>query len=247
MTPILKHIWRHPIKSHGREELTSIELSKDKTLPWDRCWAVAHETSKANNGSWAECVNFSRGSKAPKLMAINASLNESNEEVTLSHPELESITIHPEKNADELINWVYPIMPENRSKSEKVIRVLGRGMTDTDYPSISLNSITSHQAVENKLGEKLDIRRWRGNLWLDGLDPWEEFNWVGKTISIGECKIAIQERIVRCLATTANPVTGQRDVDTLSILETWGHKDFGVYGQVLEPGKIMVGDTISIL
>ena len=63
-------------------------------------------------------------------------------------------------------------------------------MTDTDYPSISLNSITSHQAVENKFGEKLDIRRWRGNLWLDGLDPWEEFNWVGKTISIGECKIA---------------------------------------------------------
>ena len=102
MKPILKHIWRHPIKSHGREELTSIELSKDKTLPWDRCWAIAHETSKANNSSWAECVNFSRGSKAPKLMAINASLNESNEEVTLSHPELESVTIHPEKNADEV-------------------------------------------------------------------------------------------------------------------------------------------------
>ena len=35
-------------------------------------------------------------------MAINASLNESNEEVTLSHPELESVTIHPEKNADEV-------------------------------------------------------------------------------------------------------------------------------------------------
>ena len=229
MTPILKHIWRHPIKSHGREELTSIELSKDKTLPWDRCWAVAHETSKANNGSWAECVNFSRGSKAPKLMAINASLNESNEEVTLSHPDLK------------------PIMPKNRSKSERVVRVLGRGMTDTDYPSVSLNSITSHQAIERKLGQKLDIRRWRGNLWLDGLDPWEEFNWIGKIISIGECKIAIQERIVRCLATTANPTTGERDVDTLSILETWGHKDFGVYGQVLEPGKIMVGDTISAL
>ena len=98
MKPILKHIWRHPIKSHGREDLTSIELRKDKTLPWDRCWAIAHETSKANNSSWAECVNFSRGSKAPKLMAINASLNESNEEVTLSHPELESVTIHPEKN-----------------------------------------------------------------------------------------------------------------------------------------------------
>ena len=116
MTPILKHIWRHPIKSHGREELTSIELSKDKTLPWDRCWAVAHETSKANNGSWAECVNFSRGSKAPKLMAINASLNESNEEVTLSHPDLKSVTIHPEKNSEELIKWVSPIMPRKQIK-----------------------------------------------------------------------------------------------------------------------------------
>ena len=180
-------------------------------------------------------------------MAINASLNESNEEVTLSHPNLETVTIHPEKNSEELIKWVSPIMPENRSKSERVVRVLDRGMTDTDYPSISLNSITSHQAIERKLGEKLDIRRWRGNLWLDGLDPWEEFNWIGKIISIGECKIAVQERIGRCLATTANPTTGERDVDTLSILETWGHKDFGVYGQVIESGKIMVGDTISVL
>ena len=124
---------------------------------------MAHKDSKADNDSWTDCVNFSRGAKAPKLMAINASLDISNEQVTLSHPELENIVLHPENNSDELINWVSPLMPSNRSQSERVVRVAGRGMTDTDYPSVSINSSSSHQAVENKLGHHLDSRRWRGN------------------------------------------------------------------------------------
>ena len=247
MSVLLKHIWRYPIKSHGREELFEIYLSKNATLPYDRCWAIAHEDSKADDNNWTECVNFSRGAKAPKLMAINASLDTSNEEVTLSHPELKNIVIHPEKNSDELINWVSPLMPANRSQSERVVRVAGRGMTDTDYPSVSINNISTHKAVESKLGHQLDSRRWRGNLWLEGGKPWEEFNWVGKTIVIGDCEIEIQEPIQRCSATTANPETGDRDIDTLSALKIWGHQDFGVYGRIVKSSKVKIGDRLSVL
>ena len=180
-------------------------------------------------------------------MAINASLDISNEQVTLSHPELENIVIHPENNSDELINWVSPLMPSNRSQSERVVRVAGRGMTDTDYPSVSINSISSHQAVENKLGHHLDSRRWRGNLWFEGLAPWEEFDWIGKNLRIGTVELFVEERIERCLATTANPVSGIRDVDTLKALNSRGHQDFGVYAIIKKSGILALGDKVEIL
>ncbi len=85
-------IYRHPLKSHGREALQHVSLSKGETMPWDRCWAVAHEASTANGSTWVPCVNFSRGSKAPSLMAIEAKLDEAAQTLTLSHPNRKDFT-----------------------------------------------------------------------------------------------------------------------------------------------------------
>ena len=42
MSAYLAEIWRHPIKSCGRETLTRVLLTENRTLPWDRRWAIAH-------------------------------------------------------------------------------------------------------------------------------------------------------------------------------------------------------------
>ena len=243
----LAHIRRHPIKSHGREALDSVTLQEGQTLPWDRTWAIAHEGSKADGSSWVPCANFSRGAKAPSLMAIGISLDEASEEVTLSHPDLAPITLHPERDADALLTWSKPLLPAERAQSARVIRVPGRGMTDTDFPSISLANLATNAAVGAALGTDLSIDRWRANLWLDGLEPWQEFDWIGKQIAIGEAVLDVQERITRCLATTANPETGARDADTLGALKGWGHQDFGIYVTVAKGGTIRCGDTAHIL
>ncbi|MDO7663218.1 MAG: MOSC N-terminal beta barrel domain-containing protein, partial [Planktomarina temperata] len=73
--PRVTDIFRHPLKSHGREALQRVTLSQGAAMPWDRHWAVAHEASKADGREWAACANFSRVSKAPLLMAITARLN----------------------------------------------------------------------------------------------------------------------------------------------------------------------------
>jgi len=247
MTATLSQIWRHPIKSHGHEALTHVGLIKGQTMPWDRTWAIAHEGAKADGTAWAPCANFSRGAKAPALMAIDASLDETSEQITLRHPDLADVTLHPEKDAAKLIQWVHPLMPTDRAQSAKVFRVPGRGMTDTDFPSISLANLASNAAVGDVLGTDLSPRRWRANLWLDGLPPWVEFDWLGKTLSIGEVRLEVQERITRCLATTANPETGERDADTLAALKSWNHQDFGVYATVTEGGEIRLGDTVRVL
>ena len=49
MTGKVTSIWRHPIKSHGREELDEVTLAAGQTMPGDRMWAIAHENSKADN------------------------------------------------------------------------------------------------------------------------------------------------------------------------------------------------------
>ena len=247
MTATLSQIWRHPIKSHGHEALTHAHLIKGQTMPWDRTWAIAHQGAKTDGTAWAPCANFSRGAKAPALMAIDASLDEASEQITLTHPDRPDVTLHPEKDAAELIEWVEPLMPKDRAQSARVIRVPGRGMTDTDFPSISIANLASNAAVGDVLGTSLSPRRWRANLWLDGLAPWVEFDWLGKTLAIGEVRLDVQERITRCLATTANPETGERDADTLTALKSWNHQDFGIYATVSQGGDIRLGDTVRVL
>ncbi len=247
MTGRVAGIWRHPIKSHGRELLNQVDLTKDSTLPWDRFWAVTHEHSKADGSEWARCVNFSRGAKVASLQAIDAQLDEKNREITLSHPDLPALTFRPDENTDEFIEWVQPLMPADRAASVGIISVPDRGMTDSDFPSISLVNLASSAEVGQRLGQTLSMERWRGNICFDGLPAWEEFDWIGKQLQIGKSVLEIRERIGRCLATTVNTATGKRDADTLGALKQgWGHTDFGVYGYVLESGSVSVGDKVEL-
>ncbi len=245
MTGSVASLWRHPIKSHGREALQDVTLKAGRTMPWDRVWAVAHEASKATNEAWSPCAAFSRVSKAPALMAVTARLNEASETVTLSHPDLPDLSILPDRDAEEFLAWVTPLMPADRAASARFVRVPGRGMTDSDFPSVTLCNLSSHRAVEQRVGQELSIHRWRGNIWIDGLGPWEEFEWIDQDIRIGAAVLRVRERTDRCLATTANPETGRRDADTLAALKSWGHQDFSVRAEVIEGGTVAIGDGVE--
>jgi len=245
MSPRVTGLWRHPIKSHGREALTRTRLTAGATMPWDRTWAVAHDAAPIDGTDWAPCANFSRGAKAPALMAINAALDEATETLTLSHPDLPDLTFQPDTDPQALIAWTKPLMPEGRAHSARIIRVPGRGMTDTDYPSVSIGNMASHRVIEARLDQRLSEKRWRANIWFDGMPPWEEGDWIGRTVRLGGAEIAIREAVVRCLATTANPDTGKRDADTLSVLNEG--REFCVYGEVVATGDIVMGDPIEVL
>ena len=69
--------------------------------------------------------------------------------------------------------------------------------------------------MSQKVGQDLSPHRFRANIWVDDLGPWEEFEWLGKTLRIGGAVFEGVERIQRCKATMTNPTTGRRDADTL--------------------------------
>ena len=243
----VRALWRHPIKGHGVEAVPATTLSPGATMPWDRVWAIAHEAARVppGPGDWAPCANFNRGAKAFRLMAIRATTDETEGRVTLTHPDAEPLTVAPDDPADaaRLVAWVTPLSNPDRARPAYVVRA-GRGMTDSDFPSISILNRASLAALGDRLGLPLAQERFRGNLWLDGLAPFEELDLVGQDIRIGEATLRVRERITRCKATTVDPATGVSDADTLGALRAgWGHEDFGVYAEVTGGGRVAVGDA----
>ncbi|GAA0308773.1 MOSC domain-containing protein [Rhodovulum strictum] len=248
MTARLAQIWRHPVKGHGAEALGAVTLEPGRPLPWDREWAVAHDAARTDGTDWAPCANFSRGAKAPELMAIMARLDEAAETVTLSHPARPDLTFSPDREAAAFLDWVAPLMPADRAAPVRIVRVPGRGMTDTDFPSVSILGLSSLRALSDAVGRPLDPRRFRGNFWVEGLAPWEEFDWIGRRLRLGAAEVEICERIGRCMATTVNPETGKRDTDTLGVLDShWGHTDLGVYAKVVAGGRVALDDRVELL
>lgn len=249
MTARLAQITRHPIKAHGREDLASVLLSAGACLPWDRHWAVAHEAARIEPG-WNGCQNFTRGAKAPALMAVTARLDETAGRITLDHPDRGPIDFQPDVAADlpRFLDWVDPLIPADRARPVRLVTA-GRGMTDSDFPSVSILSNSSLAALARHMGRTtLSPHRFRGNLWVAGWAPWAEFSMIGKTLQIGTARLRIKEPITRCRATTADPETGRIDADTLGALESLlGRQDFGVYAEVTQGGTIALEDEVTVL
>ena len=243
----LSEIWRYPIKSHGRESIAEIKVVAGKALPCDRLWAVVHENSTADGSQWVACHNFSRGSKAPGLMAIESYFDETTNRLTLSHPDKKQITFCPDTESDLLIGWTKDLIPDGRSGSVKLIRAKVAAMTDTEYQSITICSSSSHNSLASEMGLDLSKKRWRGNLWIDELEPWEEMTWIGKIVQIGNVQFEVIENVQRCMATTANPETGVRDADTLGALKAHGHQNFSVYAIAKNNGDLRLGDKLTVL
>ena len=200
-------------------------LAAGATMPWDRVWAIAVEGAKVAPGSraWARCANFSRGAKSPALMAIRAVVDEGAGRVTLTHPRQAAITVDPDDPADaaRLVAWVTPLADPGRARPAFVVRA-DVGMTDSPFPSVSVLNRASLAALGERLGMDLAMERFRGNLWVEGLAPFAEFDLVGREIRRRRGGAGGAPAITRCVATAVDPATGVRDADTLGGLRRAG-------------------------
>lgn len=243
--PTLAQIWRHPVKGVGAEELTQVTLSAGRPLPLDRAWALL--TGEAQDtGAWQHCRNFARGCYGPQLMAVKATT--SGRMITFTHPDLDDLCIDPAVQGARLVDWIAPIYPSERPAPHTLITAPDEGMADIGFASVAVIGRGSLAALGERLGTQLDPRRFRANLWLDGLDAFAEFDLIGRSLRIGTAELIVRERITRCRATETSPETGLRDQNTLAALrDGWGHTDFGIYAQVTQNGTITPGDKVEIL
>jgi uncharacterized protein YcbX len=94
-----------------------------------------------------------------------------------------------------------------------------------------------------------DARRFRMTITIDGVTAWEEHGWGGRELAAGDAVLRVTEPVSRCVVTTRDPETGRRDEPTLKRLaELRGRDDvtFGVWCEVVAPGRVRVGDQLVI-
>ena len=138
----------------------------------------------------------------------------------------------------------------------RLARTHERGVgVDRDDGTVSLVSEASLEELERRSGrDAVDGRRFRMTFGVSGCRPHEEDGWIGRNVRIGEAVIRPIDTVARCAITTKDPDTGERDFDTLREIrayrgqnpETMGI-DFGVFGTVVKPGAISVGDPVEPL
>jgi uncharacterized protein len=131
------------------------------------------------------------------------------------------------------------------------VRLLARdpGETGADDAPVSLMSGASLGALAAAMErESLDARRFRMTIAVDGLEPWEEHGWAGRELAAGEAILRVVDPIPRCVVTTRDPERGATDAPVLKALARLRGKDdvtFGVWCEVLRPGRVRRGDAVS--
>lgn len=127
---------------------------------------------------------------------------------------------------------------------------LGDGNDDAP---VSLSSTASARELGRRSGRAQggDSRRFRMTVEIEGCTPHEEDTWVGSTVRLGEAVVEVVSPVGRCVITTKDPVTGQKDLETLAELKSYRgvrgkHVCFGVYAEVVEPGDMRLGDPVEV-
>ena len=88
--------------------------------------------------------------------------------------------------------------------------------------------------------------RFRANLYAEGWPAWHEFDLVGQTLAIGDVRLKVVKRTVRCAAVNVDPETAARDLNLpRTLMQRFGHADCGIYAEVIAGGAIAVGDAIE--
>jgi uncharacterized protein len=127
----------------------------------------------------------------------------------------------------------------------------GTGMVEP----LTFVSDGSLRRLAEEAGEyEVDARRFRMLFELSGCEPHEEDTWGGRRFGVGEAVVVVGGPVDRCAVTTRDPDTGERDLDTLRLIKNYrGQREgdgailFGVYGQVVQPGRVRVGDELEPL
>ncbi len=106
--------------------------------------------------------------------------------------------------------------------------------------------------AEEAAARAVDGRRFRMLIEIDGVPAHHEDSWVGRKLQVGDALVAISGHVGRCLVTSRHPESGVIDLPTLDILGGYRRDlgsteplPFGVYGRVLRPATVRLGEPIT--
>lgn len=258
--PRVVALYRYPVKGLTPEACDALTVLADGRVAGDRVLGFRFANCTVPDGAWSKKYDFAALVNTPGLATLGLHFDHRTQELRLSHDGslLAKGTLDAsgrQRIAAALEAYVSgleenPLLghPERRP-----LRLVGDGRQpryqDNEAGQITLHSRESLDALAAASGDAaLDEMRFRTNVVIDGVHPWAEQGWVGRTIRIGQVEFDVVKPKVRCLATHANPESGKRDVPVMQILtRAFGQQEptFGV-GMLTRGagGEIRLGDPV---
>ena len=261
MSVTISSIHYCPVKSISFQSIKNCEIKKNIGIVGDRIFAFAkglnfeqaklfEKDPEDRRGKWNKILTLKN---SPMMNKYNFIFDGSNLTLTFKNKEILTINSN-ELNKYELIsNKILEL--ENSIKDSLIL------MKNEEFPfydtSISKKTVLNHsislinnksiQDFKNKINQEIEIQRFRGNIYINGIDAWEEQNWIGKIIKINDVSFKVEKKIPRCVAINLKPNSDNNSLNLLQLLKkTYNHFDMGVYMTALDDGLINVGDNISL-
>jgi len=246
---VVTGLYHYPIKGLSPQPLASVRVVAGRPFPFDRIFALARPgvAVTAEEPKWAKKGLFVMLMLDEGLASVRTHLDQETLLLTIRDNEglLLSANLGDAASRREIENFFHRLAPTLRS-APVLVRARDGHFMDKPDNVISMINLATVRALEQLWGYTIDPLRFRSNIYIDGVAPWEEFNWVGGDIRVGETVFRVDRRNGRCGATNVDPASGRRDLDIPgSLRKAFGHKDLGVYLVARSDAELAVGDMVE--
>ena len=257
MNGIISSIHFSPIKSLSFTNIKSCEIKKNLGILNDRKFAFSRviDAEKAilieKNPNERKLNNFLSLKNSPFLNKYNFTYKDNKLALILDGEEQISITADDLDQRSKLINKLIDLESSLKKPmfllQNKEFPFYDTSNSNKVFNSISLINLNSIEDFEKRINQKVEFQRFRGNFYVDGIDAWEERNWIGKNIKINNVLFKVERNIPRCIAINLKPKTDKSNLNLLqSLKKAYNHFDMGIYLRSLNDGKIKVGNAIKL-
>ncbi|MBL6931348.1 MAG: MOSC domain-containing protein [Rhodospirillales bacterium] len=244
----ISKISRYPVKGLSPQTLSESAVDAGGAIPGDRRFALALGSTLFDGTSphWLPKTSFLALMKNEKLAALETVFDDQSDDLQILR---NGKQVAHGKLSDPIGRAVIEdffsayMRDETRGKPRLVESIDGSIFTDQKRKVISVINLASVRDLERVVGTPIDPFRFRANIYIDGIDPWAEFNWIDKGVVCGSAGLIIKERTERCTAINVDPQTGERNMNLLKTLQgAFGHVDLGVFAMVSQAGSFAIGD-----
>ncbi|MGG5886422.1 MOSC domain-containing protein [Falsiroseomonas sp. HC035] len=244
----VERISRYPVKGLSPEAMEAVELRPGEGLPDDRRFAFAQGDSPFDPAApvWLQKRHFACLMANARIAAIRAGYDAGLLRLHAPPAPAFEADLRTQAGRSAAAAWMTGYLGEEARGALRFAEAPGHAFTDIAAKAVSILGLNSVRALEEKVGMTLDPIRFRANIHVAGGRPFAEFDWIGREILLGGARLRVFKRTQRCPATEVNPETAERDAKPQKWLrEHFGHADMGVYAEVLEGGRVALGDALE--
>jgi uncharacterized protein YcbX len=245
-------LYRHPVKGLTPETLGEVQLTAGAYFPRDREYAIEVGPSgfDPDNPKHISKQRFTVLARFPSLARLRTRLDDATGAFHIgdAHGFGVEANLATEEGRASIERFLQAFLGEDAPQKLRVLQGPG-GHRFMDHPQgfVSVINLASVRSVAQAIGQAVDPLRFRANIYVDGLKPWAEDDWIaGQAMRLGEARLTVFKPIVRCIATHVNLDTGARDIDMVAMLREHFERDtLGTYFSVAQGGRVAVGNEVG--